>query len=485
MASSTTEDDGSTSRQEGSSSDSSRADAAVWATFAVTWAAAVLFHLAGNPRLAPEWGRGLLGAAALAVLFAPRRPWIVVPMAGAVVANVWLEAPGLGNHWLVNGLLALVVIGAVVAGRGDTSQVVRRFVPPARLLLLAFYCFAAFAKLNRDFFDPAVSCAVFYLRESADSWNALGLYDALPTWADMAVAVAVAVIELSIPVLLFFRRSRNAGVVVAITFHWVLAVDRSHQFFDFSSLLTVLFLLFLDPATARAMVDRAESLAAAFGRRWASGPELARLFGLVAAAVAVVAVAGPDRWEVVRPLRQVGVAVWMALGVGVLVMVVLAIRDEPGGDDRPLVGSLTSRWLMVVPFVALLNGLTPYLEVKTGVGWNMYANLSVVDGDSNHYVVRAGLPLTDGHGRLVRIIETDDAGLTFYARGWLLPERQLLDYLADRDGVSATGIVDGQRLTYQGGDGGARPTWQQKFQVFRAVDPVGPTACQPAFGPAR
>ena len=40
-------------------------------------------------------------------------------------------------------------------------------------------------------------------------------------------------------------------------------------------------------------------------------------------------------------------------------------------------------------------------------------------------------------------------------------------------------------MTYRGGQHDARPTWEQKFQVFRAVDDAGPTSCQPSFGPAR
>ena len=61
------------------------------------------------------------------------------------------------------------------------------------------------------------------------------------------------------------------------------------------------------------------------------------------------------------------------------------------------------------------NGSTPYLELKTAYGWNMYANLRTVDGDSNHFVVRCTLPLTDEQADLVRIISTDDPGLALYA----------------------------------------------------------------------
>ena len=139
-----------------------------WTLFVVCWAIAVLFHLVGNFVLEPAWGRAVLGTAAVGVLARPRLAWTAMLLSFAVLTNVWLEAPILGNHWLLHGLVALVVAGSVAAGRGRAESAMVRMAGPLRLTLLGFYGFAAFAKLNADFFDPVVSCALFYLRESAD-----------------------------------------------------------------------------------------------------------------------------------------------------------------------------------------------------------------------------------------------------------------------------------------------------------------------------
>lgn len=458
----------------------------LWALFALTWAGSVLFHLVGNPRLAPEWGRGLLAVTALAVLARPRNPWLGAGLAVAVLTNVWLEAPLLGNHWLLQGFLALVVLGSVVVSRGDASRSMATLVGPARLTLLAFYGFAAFAKLNGDFFDPAVSCAVFYLRESASSWGAPGLVDWLPSGGLRTVAVAVAAIELSVPLLLFLRRTRRVGVVVALVFHFVLALDRTHQFFDFSSVLAVLFLLFLEPDVRSRMWDGVDRASAWVGARWSSGPELARTFCFALVSLVAVSACGPDEWDVVGRLRAIGVWSWIAVGALMIGGVLWALRTgpRPGHARHLLLGSRPS-WILVVPLVAFLNGLTPYLEFKSAYGWNMYANLAVVDGESNHLVIRSGLPLTDVHERLVRVVESTDEQLLYYdGDPWLLPEIQLLDHLADRPGVVVEGEIDGETVRYEGG-GEGRPAWRQKFQLFRAVDSDGPTSCQPSFGPAR
>lgn len=456
-----------------------------WVLFALTWGAAVLFHLAGNTRLAPSWGRALLGAAAVAVLTVPRARWASALLAIAVLVNVWLEAPLLANHWLLHGFIAVVVLGGLALRRSGIAHLMGGIGGPLRLVLLAFYSFAAFAKLNTDFFDPAVSCARFYLEESASSWGVGGLVEGWGSSAQTAIAVVVAAIELSVPALLLWRRTRSAGVLVALAFHFVLALDRTHQFFDFSAVLVCLFLLFLPAGGASTILASASDVRDRLAARWSSGPELLRLVGLAACGLAVVVAAGPGDWPAPPLLRNAGVVVWIVYGVVALAAAAAAVRAARG-EPRPLVGAGVAPVLLLLPAVAVLNGLTPYLEVKTAASWNMYSNLAVVDGDSNHLVVRRGLPLTDAHERLVEVIDAEGVDLGFYiGSDWRLAEVMLEDHLADRPGAIVTGVVDGERIRYDGGGGGARPAWRQKLQVFRAVDGDPPVGCQPSFGPAR
>ena len=166
---------------------------------------------------------------------------------------MWSEAPVLGNHWLLAGLVDLALLFAVAVGAvrrrwSDATDLAERFLPVARWCLLGFYFFASFAKLNSAFFDRSVSCATFYFDQSTDSLGLSALQLDGAAGLQRTVIVATAAIELSIPWLLVFRRTRNLGVVVAVAFHTVLALDRTHQFFDFSSVLAALFVLFLPPA---------------------------------------------------------------------------------------------------------------------------------------------------------------------------------------------------------------------------------------------
>ena len=143
----------------------------------------------------------------------------------------------------------------------------------------------------------------------------------------------------------------------------------------------------------------------------------------------------------------------------------------------------------LIPLLALLNGLTPYTEVKTAFGWNMYGNLQTVDGHSNHYLVRATLPLTDVQRHLVTIVSSDDPALQWYADNhYALPELSLRVYASHHRAASLTYVEDGRtthlvHLSDRPALVKPVPTWQAKFQLFRAVDLEQAPRCQDVFGP--
>ena len=143
---------------------------------------------------------------------------------------------------------------------------------------------------------------------------------------------------------------------------------------------------------------------------------------------------------------------------------------------------------LIVALAALVvfNGLTPYLELKTGYGFNMYANLATTDGVSNHLIIRRTLPLTDVQAHLAQVESSDDPVLSRYATdGYLLPERNLRDYLASHPSARAVVTVEGRRMEVSGADfGRPLPVLVRKFQLFRAVDRADPPRCQLGWLPA-
>jgi hypothetical protein len=448
------------------------------ALFTVLWALGASLHVLGNPENPSDLAVYGIALAVGLALARPSWPPTLTIVGLATIAAIWSEAPILGNHWMLAGMIGLAAVVALcIAGR-DPSRYWARFAPAARWCLLGFYAFAAFAKLNHDFFNPDVSCAPFYLRESAASFGVGTLADP-PRWIGYATVWGTALLELSIPVLLVMRRTRCLGVLVALTFHFMLALDRTHQFYDFSAILLPLFVLFLPEQFA---VDVRDAVVSHIGRvtRIAMG----------AGAAALTAVAATTEHPNAMTFL-IGWPAWQALGVVSLVVVVVwLVRHRHATPSAPERAFRLHPVMAVAVALVVVNGLTPYTEVKTAFGWNMYANLRTVAGDSNHYIIRDALPLNHDQEEVIEIVQSDDPGLEFYATNrYGLTERRLRAYLHDHPDVTLTMRRDGGPNEHLAGPdvaafARAEPEWQRKLLVHRAVDLGAHQRCQDVFGPA-
>lgn len=441
------------------------------------WAIAALAHVASN--MAPEFGtRGIVNAAAgfvaLMVVLRPNATWLRSLLAAAIVASAIVELPVLGNHWL---LAAGVSLAALASGAARSAALWRSmFAPSARALLLIFYSFAAFAKLNTGFLDPVSSCARFFAERTLDFWQ-LG---SIPLDGPVATLLpfSVAAVELSVPILLVIPRTRRVGVWLAITFHLVLTVDLIQHFFDFTLVLIPLFLLFARPGTL-------SDLDARLPRPKTKVPSLAAAgFVIVAASFPL-----PDAHKVLAVLIVWGV--WLVLA---FVIVRHLVLRPPLAADSKLRLRPSNVGTAAVAVLFVVNGLSPYLELKTSTAFNMYANLRTASGESNHLIVRRTWPLRDDLDRLVAIQETNDAELAEYrssAAG--VPRSNLRAYLSERPDTWAEVIVgDGEPVRIEAGDEaaadavlGPRPDWlPQRIAALRSV-PLEGDACQATWLPAR
>lgn len=456
------------------------------------WAMAALWHLLGNPLNGPAWAQGILVAGVGAVLLRPGATLPLGLLAVGGLVTMWTEAPLLGNHWLLAGFVDLAIVLALVTGllRGrvaDPGDLANRLFPAARLCLLGFYGFAAFAKLNSAFFDRTVSCATYYFTESTDSLGLTPLQLGGTAWLQRAVILGTVAVELSIPVLLVVRRTRSAGVVLGLVFHTVLALDRAHQFFDFSSTLAALFVLFLPPLAGSWVVERVGSMRARLALRDERLPARVHL-ALVALPVAVGVLLVIDVITLELAV-DVGWWSWQLYALGLIVLTGALLRQLRSPSPHQL--RPHHALFALVPLLVVFNGLTPYLELKTGYGWNMYSNLRTVDGESNHLLVRRSLPLTDEQEDVVTILDTSSSALGRYAaNGYGLTWRQLRSYLAQHPRVSITYQHGAETVSLRHASDRPElvepvPAWREKVQLFRAVDLREPERCVPAFGPAR
>ena len=463
--------------------------------FRVALAVAALFHLAGNfgvgvilrsPWLLPV--QLVVGVSAIVVVARPRWGAAFLTLCVAIPVSAWLEAPFLGNHWLLAASLALTHLGAEVVSRTQrgprvASRTWATFLPAGRLVLLVAYAFAAFSKLNTGFFDPTTSCAVLYQDQlvtslglsvlSVDGHDSLGL----------AVAVGAATVELSVVLLLLARRTRRWGVLLGMTFHWVLAFDLAQHFWDFSAVLFAAFLLFLDEQQHGRLAGRWRHL------RTQVRPAVRRVLSAVAVLAALLvttagALGGP---EALRGLAvQTGHLGWALLGTGALVLVASSVRQV--GTGEPLLPRLTPV-MLVVPALVLVNGLTPYLEIKTGYSWNMYSNLRTVAGETNHLLVPATWDTTSAQVDRVRVLESTDPRLVPGGDQEFVWS-EFREYAIDHPDETVTYERGGQvyaaaSLAQDPAGQGTVGAFDRRVLSFRAVDTSGSERCPEGFGPAR
>jgi hypothetical protein len=462
--------------------------------FAFLWAVAALFHVLGpsgaaigvfgNPT-ALGLTHVLLAICAIWLLARPAQnlPLMLLAVFGLIAA--WREAPTLGNHWLlaslVNLALLLAALGTMREWTINRDRLAEAFLPAARWCLVLFYAFAAFSKLNSAFFDTTVSCSTYYFDETARSLGfntpltvgAGGVADLLP--------FVTAGTELSIPILLLNRRTRVFGVVLGLGFHSLIALDRLHLFVDFSSVLTAMLVLFLPAGFATSALGFLEGKGGRLLIFWAT------VTGLVLVAQWI------GRGELAYFVFSEGrLFIWYVFDATILLEVVMWLARHRGQElERPFAlrgnGPI---WLAVIPALLVLNGLLPYFELRTAYAFNMYSNLQMVGGNSNHFIIRSSLPLSGRQADLVKVVASNDPGLSMYATdNYLLPWDSFRAYLAKHTDDAILYERGGKRYLVNPASRypelvTAPSLPVQKLLALRAVDGSDQARCQDVFLPA-
>ena len=411
----------------------------------------------------------------------------------SIVVSAVAEAPLIGNHWWV---AALVSLGALLARpwSDDETAYAARFFPTARLILLTFYSFAAFAKLNTGFLDPVESCARFFANQTLSFFQ----LPEVPGGGGLPAALAwiTLVIELAVPVLLIVRRTRRFGVWLAVLFHLALTLDLGQHFYDFTLVLVPLFALFAPPSFLRA-IDRAlprsrlgaAGCAMGAGRRGPGGglPPPPRTHGPGpgpgAGLVDVGRAPGRDpagplpglaRWR-----RSAGRPVTGRERAVVLARVAPAVRSGVAGPGHLRAGG--PQRAVALPGAEVGHGVQ-HVRQPRHRRWRDQPPHRPPDRWS------AG-----GQGETVEILESDDDDLASYVdSGFTLPVANLADYLVDADHPETTvtyRLADGTVETAPSAGASVEPEpmawWAERpFLLFRAVPTADPPACQNAWLPA-
>ncbi len=360
--------------------------------------------------------------AAYTGLFFARSKFVMAAVCLLQMMACFKNMPVVANHWffsmIVSGLLLAALVFQTVRDRFDNSPIdpdcLTKVFPVIRLLVVMMYVFAVFHKLNADFFNPQLSCAVHIWGHIVNGGFMLPLPAEPPLWFRYVLIYGTLVIETAIPVLLCMRRMWFAALIVGGGFHLMTGLIMRH----FPTLVCALYFLFIPKGAAKPLTQKFDTIIRRFSQD---------SFGVIGALIVQAVVMtlgsvlaflhdhsrdiGHYRWGIngeqsaMWPLLRV----WWLLAATVFGMTIFFIvrhgyhrirRDQLFRTPWPVCHA-------VVPLF-ILNCLTPYMGLKTVDTLSMWSNLHTLNGENNHLILRGNgwkiFPYTDD---MVEVIDTN------------------------------------------------------------------------------
>ena len=453
--------------------------------FTVLWAVASLFHMAHSSVFDAELNLALLTLAAFFAVFRPSLKSFLL-LIGLQIFDAVFRMPFTTNHWIftafVNVTILHVILFLIVRKRGFTlreGEVFKTFAPLLRVEVIILYFFAVFHKLNSGFFAPATSCAT-------DLLIAQNLQAIMPLTDQLFLynAYFTLLVELSIPVLLCFRRTRNAGAMLGLIFHSVLSYSTYNAFYDFSSLMFAAYFVFLSPGYSLTVHGSFKKIRDSFGRFFQNYS-----FAKVIYTVLFVLFVLGSIYLLNKQLNSFKTVhlyffwtLYSALFIGCLAIHMLR-RRRPAAPLEP--AFRVPHWsLLLIPLIVFLNGTLPYLGLKTENSYAMFSNLRTEGGTTNHFIVPATAQIFDYQKEVVEIVSSTDPLLQKLAeenKAMVLFEFR--NYVHERKPARVEYLLNGERKVVTRGDNaslqvlGKNPYVLKKLMKFRPFAVSGPQPC--------
>jgi len=411
----------------------------------------------------------------LILIFLPGARRIFVVCVFAFLIDAWLQAPIYSNHTILKNFLILTIVlaGALHILKGSSwDRFFQDFRPVGQTLLMIMYIFGIFHKINTDFLNPETSCAVALWREMPPPL----------VWIDNAPMHYLAIYgtfiaEGAIMLMLIVPRWRHFGICAGICFHSILALSGYAMYPAFSTLSIVLHTLFISPAAALQILQ---------SEAWKYFES--RLKTYIGAFFLLASFVLIGLFALLRDYNMVAL-VWLALVAWPLAIIMLKGQLQGADNDQGRYFWSPLKLLNAVALLFFLNAASPYMGLKTAQSMNMFANLRLEGGISNHLVF-SGAPgpfkyledlvivdAAENAPRLEWIAQQEDLALVYYHFLSVLSEQGPGAEVAySRGGITysltpATHILeeDGHML---------HSDWVRKFFHFRMVDLNLPLPCE-------
>ena len=386
----------------------------------------------------------------------------------ASVIEAMLQAPSFSNHTVLKNfiLLALLISFFVNFTSRRKEGFFELAAPACRALLCTMYVFGVFHKINSDFLFSDGSCAV-------------ALWMKMPSFLSRLegdffyrfIAFATLVIEFVILFFLLVDKFRTWGVLCGILFHGFLAISGYAFYPTFSTLTIALHLLFLDREVASKFLKIKYPV-------WIGGNSVALNVAALVFWFLII-------WFLADlALYSYAGLVWFC---GLMVFIYLLVPVINSGRNKGGHGIISNSLVVnLVPLVFFFNCFSPYLGLKTAQSMNMFANLRLEGGFSNHFIVPIEFQVFPYLKQVVVLKEVvNEPYLTSYLRENItVTYYDLINRLERNRHTRVSFSFEGQDFTLVGYDDLStetqsilHPRWFRAFFHSYPVDLNQPKAC--------
>ncbi|WP_300972954.1 thiol-disulfide oxidoreductase [Sphingomonas sp. LHG3406-1] len=423
--------------------------------FGAMWGFATMLSIADRTRvLSFEWGV-MLGIAqwtvmfmALALVARPRFTLLLGLVAGAMAVQYVARLPVLSNNqtlaFFMNISIVAVIGLEVIKSRSltiDREIVYERLRVVARAILATMYFYGIFHKINTDFLDPEVSCAVALYEPLARPFsldqNMVGQWGSI---------IATFVVEAIAIVCLYWRRYFWVGLILGLTFHYIIPLSGYSWYMDFSSLVLALYMLSVPREVSAGFYSSVTALLR-------KAPISRAGFTAILLFVALVAVCALIVFRIADyfPTREnklvwhsAWLLIWAVVGGTMSVLITRAALLALPYSEKP--GPRQPRWLLIAPAILFIQCLSPYFGLKTESSINMFSNLHTEGGQTNHLIFTPP-PYVAGYQReLVKVVDSSIPWVATVAKdGDYLVRHELGSALRENPGGWVTFDYKGQR----------------------------------------
>lgn len=434
---------------------------------------------------------------ACSLMLMPSSLLLLLSLSVFTVLHYAVLSPFFVNHHVNEILISLLLVGVILnalmnfgkAKHINSLQLRKRIFEqissPIRLSFVLIYWFAFVSKLNTDFVNPAVSCAVIMYDKTVLS------LPFLPTghWVYMAVIWGTIIFEFLLPVLLAFRKTRQQAIFMALAFHFFLSFS-GHRSFS-SHAYAVLFVFFADDFVP--FLQHRLNMLHKNIKRFTEDPsqlyQLLRVLVVPAIVALIVAVVFSDDHPWLRSwLRRV----WYVFSLIYLGVVALYLLKRPASER-----SFTTKQLLLpkmrplcwlFPIIVVFNAMNPYVGLKTHTSITMYSNLRTEGDIQNHIIISGSLKLFDYQEDWLEILQASVPRLQIYSDENVYVNRIQFFQRIIFFGLSGNAIVRYKgniyRVGFKNGEVESPPEiplpgfFERKLMFFRTIDKQPPCICR-------